>query len=62
MAGRHRRRSTELPVALWRLIAREGEREDRKMVFLLWVALPAIIVGSGSFFLWSIHKLEFPTM
>jgi hypothetical protein len=32
------------------------------MVSLVWIALPAIILGSGSFFLWSIHKLDFPTM
>ena len=31
------------------------------MYFLIWIALPAIILGSGSF-LWLLHKLELPTM
>jgi hypothetical protein len=29
---------------------------------LILIALPAIVLGSGSFFLWSIHRLELPTM
>lgn len=29
---------------------------------LIWIALPAIILGSGSFFLWSMHKYEVPTL
>jgi hypothetical protein len=32
------------------------------MIWLIWIALPVIILGSGSFFLWSVHNLDVPTM
>jgi hypothetical protein len=32
------------------------------MLLLILITLPTIVLGSGSFFLWSIHRLELPTM
>jgi hypothetical protein len=32
------------------------------MSLLIWVALPAIIFGGGSYFVWSIHRFNLPTM
>jgi hypothetical protein len=31
-------------------------------MMLIWLALPAVILGSGSYVLWSIHKHELPTL
>ena len=32
------------------------------MSLLIWVALPAIIFGGGSYLVWSIHRFSLPTM
>jgi hypothetical protein len=32
------------------------------MIVVIWIALPAIILGSGFLFLWSIHRHELPTL
>jgi hypothetical protein len=32
------------------------------MLLLILITLQAIVLGFGSFFLWSIYRLELPTM
>jgi hypothetical protein len=44
------------------LIGVRAGSEDHEMILLIWIALPAIILGSGSFMLWSINKHELPML
>jgi hypothetical protein len=31
-------------------------------MFLLWIGVPSIVLGSGCLLLWSVHKHQIPTL